>query len=609
MVTAQLATLASASLALLPHWSSVGDLYVDSSAPNCTTGTGSVGDPVCNIADAVALAVNGDTIHIAPGTYVENLIIPVDLELRGTGGEAVTSIDGGASGSVISMNDGVSLTVDGLTVTGGEGTMGGGIRARGPLTVRNSTIAGNRSSGFGTGGGGIGGAGSGVSVLIENSTITENYAGNDVYTVRGGGVLVNGGSLEIVRSTIARNDCRSTYFIKGYGYGGGVAAVGSDVVIRESTIDNNLAIDVAGGLYLSASHTVLINTTVSNNHASICGGIHFRQPQPGSSMSHVTVTENSAYSRVGGVWVISPSTVELGNSIIAGNTSSMDPQDSAGPFDSQGYNFIGRGAGGITNGVNGDLAGSPSAPLDAVLGPLEDNGGPTRTHAPRLGSPLIDAANPASFAAQDQRGVARPIGSRADIGAVEWEESLFSTCNGDGGDQMGCSDCPCANATAPGTIGGCLNSTGAPMRLHASGDPSVSLPPGQTSDLRFSSTGSPSQALHILVSADAVASQNPMSPCFGLESGVLFNGYDGLRCAVFGLRRQGARTSDTNGEIGITNPPWGGEGAPPAGLAVAFGGFSAGQVRYFQAIFRDDPLLVCMRGLNTSQAIEVEFRP
>lgn len=64
-----------------------------------------------------------------------------------------------------------------------------------------------------------------------------------------------------------------------------------------------------------------------------------------------------------------------------------------------------------------------------------------------------------------------------------------------------------------------------------------------------------------------------------------------------------------NGDVGFTNSPWGGEGGPPVGIAVAGGGFMPGQVRFFQVVYRDDPMAQCMRGLNTSQAVCVTFVP
>lgn len=182
-------------------------------------------------------------------------------------------------------------------------------------------------------------------------------------------------------------------------------------------------------------------------------------------------------------------------------------------------------------------------------------------------------------------------------------------CNGDGGDQLGCTNCPCGNNAIPGTVGGCLNSAAASARLSFTGDASVSLPSGETTDLRFELTSAPAAAFCVLTSGASLAPANPVNPCYGLGSGVPFFQFDGLRCAVSGVRRHGGRPADLNGDVGVTNAPWGGEGAPPAGIAVAGGGFAAGQLRFFQVTYRDDPLAQCMRGLNTSQAVCVTFSP
>ncbi len=184
-----------------------------------------------------------------------------------------------------------------------------------------------------------------------------------------------------------------------------------------------------------------------------------------------------------------------------------------------------------------------------------------------------------------------------------------SLCNGDAGNQAGCTDCPCTNDAPPGTIGGCRNSAGTSTRLDGTGDGSVSLPAMAVSDLRFSLTGAPPFAFCILNSGDALAPGNPINPCFGMDSGIQASGFDGLRCAIMNTRRHGGRSADAAGEVGATNSPWGGEGSPSVGIASAGAGFLTGQTRYFQAIHRDDVLLVCQRGLNTSQAVEVLFTP
>lgn len=181
-------------------------------------------------------------------------------------------------------------------------------------------------------------------------------------------------------------------------------------------------------------------------------------------------------------------------------------------------------------------------------------------------------------------------------------------CNGDGGNQAGCTNCPCNNNSPAGTIGGCLNSVGGSARLAATGSPSISLPHGSSADLRFSMTSAPSTVLTVLYSGSTLAPTGMNNPCLGMQSGVQSEFFDGIRCAVMNLRRHGNRQTDANGEIGIASNTWGGANNPGAGIGV-LGGFVAGQTRYFQGQYREDSMAVCMRGLNTTQAIEVTFAP
>ena len=191
------------------------------------------------------------------------------------------------------------------------------------------------------------------------------------------------------------------------------------------------------------------------------------------------------------------------------------------------------------------------------------------------------------------------------------QDPFLDWCNGDGGNQMGCTDCPCTNNAVPGTIGGCLNSAGSSARIAASGDPSASLPPGVSTDLRLTLSGAPAGAFCIMLSGSAVAPQNMANMCFGLNTGILSLQHDGLRCAVMVLKRHGGRAADGSGNVMDSAGPsrvWGGEAQPNGGLWKQ-GGFVAGQTRYFQATYREDPLAGCIRGLNTSQAVEVPFTP
>jgi hypothetical protein len=119
----------------------------------------------------------------------------------------------------------------------------------------------------------------------------------------------------------------------------------------------------------------------------------------------------------------------LHNTLIAGNFSGAtgtSGDDVLGALDpSSDDNLIGNGTlmTGLSNGVNGNLVGSGASPIDPVLGPLQDNGGPTQTMALGYGSPALNAGNPAQLGVADQRGVVRSGG--VNIGAYQASASTF----------------------------------------------------------------------------------------------------------------------------------------------------------------------------------------
>ena len=591
------------------------DVYVDTNAPNCSSGTGTAGDPVCTVNAAVGLAAPGDTIHIAPGTYLEHVTLGSDMELVGTEGADVTILDGGGSGgSVVVVGAAATVVVDGVTVTGGRSLAGGGILVGGDLTLRNSMVTDNVVTGGNPRGGGLATFGGLASLTIENSTISNNVGEAIYYEVgNGGGVSVIDAELVIRDSTITGNSVTTTNldYPENHSFGGGIALRRSTLVMSDSVVSNNEVHGEGGGIRSLASTFDITNSTISGNlswQGSAIFSLSIGPPQGTSSLKNVTIAHNRFIPLFMAGWpsVRSSGSLEIESSIIAANHMSLGGFDiNAGSYTSLGHNLIGRIQGSIPSPGPTDLIGNSANPIDPVLGPLQDNGGPTFTHALLPGSPAIDSGNPLSFEPVDQRGVLRPRGSAPDIGAFEL--SVYAdSCNGDGGDQLGCSDCPCANNAAPGTIGGCLNSAASATRLLASGDSSVSLAQSSASDLRFAIQGAPPNAFCILNSGDALAPTSAVNPCFGQGSGTQALAFDGLRCAVSNTRRHGGRSADTNGEV-INS--WGGEGAPAAGLAQAGAGFGAGQTRFFQVIHRDDNSLVCTRGLNSSQAVEVTFEP
>ncbi len=178
-----------------------------------------------------------------------------------------------------------------------------------------------------------------------------------------------------------------------------------------------------------------------------------------------------------------------------------------------------------------------------------------------------------------------------------------SFCFGDGGDGMGCTNCPCGNNATVGSQGGCLNSSATSAELLVSGTPSV------TNDtIRIEMADGNPGTFAVLVSGDNRLPTNTASPCFYLGSGSLAATLDGLRCMGGNFRRHGTRPIDANGAVGVTTPGWGGMDGPAVGL-IAHGGSVAGQTRHWQSFYREDNALGCNTGLNTTQGVSATFAP
>ncbi len=175
----------------------------------------------------------------------------------------------------------------------------------------------------------------------------------------------------------------------------------------------------------------ITNSTFSGNNANNIGGGINIAGGPNATISHVTITDNSATLGGGGIASDSINT-NLDNTLVAGNTAPVAP-DVSGTFTSGGWNLIGiNTAAGF--GAVGDQLGSAILPIDPHLGPLADNGGPvvggigpTRTHRLKANSPAIDTGDPAPHAIHlaltvDQRNA--PRDARHDIGAYEAGPSI-----------------------------------------------------------------------------------------------------------------------------------------------------------------------------------------
>jgi len=184
-------------------------------------------------------------------------------------------------------------------------------------------------------------------------------------------------------------------------YGGGIANLVSGpnnatLTINNSTLSANTGLAGGGIVNLSGGGSALVtvsNTTLSGNVAQFGGGIGNARTSFGAAI------------------------VDIGNTIFKSGASGENILNNSGSVISRGYSLSDDDAGGFLTGPGDQIN------TDPLLGPLQDNGGPTFTHALLPDSPAIDASDPnftppPSF---DQRGPGfdRVVNGRLDIGSFE----------------------------------------------------------------------------------------------------------------------------------------------------------------------------------------------
>ncbi|MGB7052750.1 MAG: choice-of-anchor Q domain-containing protein [Acidimicrobiales bacterium] len=409
-------------------------LYVTTSG----TGTCSQASPCGSIQTAITAAeagpYNGDdvTINVAAGTYTENDTVSASsldsLTIAGAGA-STTTVNGDKAGTVFTINSG-TVTVSGLTIENGSVTTsssvpgfegGGGVLNSGRMTIDSSTVSGNSVT-IGTNGpvaDGGGGIYNGGTMTIDSSTVSGNSVNvttNDGGVVGGGGIQ-NGGesgaTMTMDSSTVSGNSVNvgtNDASVDGgggiqNGFSGGTITVDSSTVSGNSVTDSDSdgGFDSGGGMQngFSAGTITIDSSTVSGN----------------------TVTDTDSdggFDGGGGIRNgLSGATVDMGATILANNGGS---DCSGGTVNDLGYNIADDDSCGFTASTSTNS----STTLDASLGSLADNGGPTLTILPALGSPAIGVipSSPATTLNSvqvcprtDQRGVANY--GNCTIGAVE----------------------------------------------------------------------------------------------------------------------------------------------------------------------------------------------
>jgi hypothetical protein len=439
-------------------------------------------DNVCRCTEAgilAAIAAGGAEPYTfdcsGPTTVVTRREIDIDNDVT-LDGRGMLTIHGNNAHRVLHVAAGVTALLRGITVTGGvarpipgfEGERGGGIFNEGRLTLEDCAVRENASA---VAGGGItNGPDAGYVLMLRNTTVSGN-------TARISGGIGGWGVITLTDSTVSGNT------------GGGINCA-CELTLTNSTVSDNTRLDdnsIGGGIMHNASRRAftLTNSTVSGNTSGwICGGIYSKGAT--ITLTNSTVSYNTASSEGGGICVAGEAT--LTNSTVSHNTaaaggginnfgvlrlrSSTISENVATGASGGGAILHGWESGGgrvessIATLIEGDC--SPSAQFNLTshgyniespgntcgfdqptdrpettaaelnLGPLQDNGGPTMTHA-------LETEPEASFAIDripadacldaegmplttDQRGLPRPVAilgpePKCDVGSVEVQAS------------------------------------------------------------------------------------------------------------------------------------------------------------------------------------------
>jgi hypothetical protein len=339
-----------------------------------------------------------------------------------------------AGGGGIATAFGAQAEIDGAEIRRNEATMGGGggiwVVSGGSVSVTGSLIAENvaEEDGGGIAAGSGDGPGAGGQVMVRDSVVRDNRAG-----AYGGGIsLIDDSHLELSGSTIAQNEAG----LRGGGIsvtilatanirdssvvgntaidGGGIEIQGAAARLQGVTIAGNTATRYGGGLHLQGGLVHAVNVTLSGNQAPDGSAARLNNTST-LTLSFVTVADHQGSAALS---VDGSSTLRLKHTLLANPAVDECQLDTGATLAVQGVVL-----------ADDRSCSDPSITIDpalrSTLGPLQNNGGLTDTHALLPGSPALDIttdctdwdSNPINV---DQRGSGRPQNIQCDAGAYEY---------------------------------------------------------------------------------------------------------------------------------------------------------------------------------------------
>jgi hypothetical protein len=404
-----------------------------------------------SLRQALVAANDGDTIKFDSSLKRKKITLTsgqlnVDKNVTVSGlGSNNLAVNGNGQSRVFYINPSKTVTIDGLTVVNGYSDYGSGIyNDHAKLTVSNSTVSSNSAE---SGGGIVNfGLGGDATLKMSNCTVSSNSAESGAGIVNFG----RGGTatLKMNNCTVSGNSANDGGGISNSGFHGGATATitnctisgnfgggisntgyegGATLTITNSTVSGNSGGGIGNGGGPGTFIVTINNSTISGNSAAgEGGGISNGASVGGTSgvtVSNSTLSGNSATGNGGGIYNGCYGTaawVELGGTILNAGSSGeniFNEGNVGATVTSLGYNLSSDDGGGFLTGPGDQIN------TDPMVGPLQNNGGPTFTHALLSGSPAINAGDP-NFTPPpffDQRGPGfdRVRNGRLDVGSFE----------------------------------------------------------------------------------------------------------------------------------------------------------------------------------------------
>jgi parallel beta-helix repeat protein len=246
------------------------------------------------IQSAIDAAVGGDTVLVAPGTYVENIdFLGKAITVKSDEGPEATVIDGNEAGSVVVFNksETADSVLEGFTITNGTGFgdywpyYGGGIYCRASPTIKGNIITKNVVPDPWSQGGGIYFSGFGNSPSLHDNTISENQA------PWGGGIYCSSESAVLSNNTVTLN-------ISTYGEGGGIYL--EESFCEALLTQNYILLNNGGsgaGIYCYWARPTITENYIMGNEGTSGAGLWIGTDV--ASVADNTFTGNNGYKAAG----------------------------------------------------------------------------------------------------------------------------------------------------------------------------------------------------------------------------------------------------------------------------------------------------------------------